>query len=89
MSTSPPVVDVFSLGAVLFRCVAGRPAFPGDDAGAVMEKAASAEEAPRLSALRPDAPRALCDLLAAMLAKRKAERPADGGEVARALAQLG
>jgi tetratricopeptide (TPR) repeat protein/tRNA A-37 threonylcarbamoyl transferase component Bud32 len=80
--------DVFALGAVLYKCLTGQPAFSGEDAVAVLAKALF-EEAPRVSALRKDVPRALDDLVARLLAKNPEERPADGGVVAAELQALG
>ncbi len=80
--------DVFSLGCVLFRCLAGRTPFVGDDAMAVLAKLVF-EEAPRLRELRRDVHRDLDDLVARMLSKDPTERPADGHAVARALGSLG
>jgi eukaryotic-like serine/threonine-protein kinase len=86
--------DVFSLGAVIFRCVAGRPAFAGrpdfvgKESWGVLEQIVSGDSAPLLSEACPGAPRALCDLVARMLAKKKEERPADAAEVARELAGI-
>jgi len=85
-SVGPPA-DVFSLGCVLFECLTGRPAFTGEHVIAVLAKILL-EEAPRASDLRPDVPPALDDLVARMLAKEGAARPADGGALARELAQL-
>ncbi|MDC0674501.1 serine/threonine-protein kinase [Nannocystis radixulma] len=83
-----PRVDVFSLGCVLFECLAGSPAFTGDHLMAVLAKVLFAE-VPRLRQLRPEVPRSLEQLLAQMLAKRPEERPRDGAEVAAALSALG
>ncbi len=69
--------DLFSLGCVLFECLAGRPPFEGQHAMAVLAKILF-EEAPTLRALRPDVPPALEGLVARMLAKDPAERPAGG-----------
>lgn len=77
--------DVFALGAVLFRCLTGRPAFDGEDLLAVLMKTAM-EDAPRSSERRPDIPAAVDDLVARMLARAPAERPADASEVAAHLA---
>ena len=76
--------DVFSLGCVLFKCLTGRLPFDGDDVMAVLLKLVL-EEAPSLRALCPDAPPALEELLARMLSKTPAERPADGAAVAAEL----
>ena len=48
--------DLFSLGCVLFECLAGRPAFEGQHAMAILAKILF-EAAPPLRALRPDVPR--------------------------------
>jgi hypothetical protein len=77
--------DVFALGAVLFRCLTGRPAFDGEDLLAVLMKTAM-EDAPRSTERRPDIPGAVDDLVARMLARAPAERLADASEVAAQLA---
>ncbi|MDC0683076.1 serine/threonine-protein kinase [Sorangium atrum] len=80
--------DVFSLGCVLFECLTGRPAFQGRHLMTILTKLLQ-EEPPRASALRPEVPQALDELVAQMLAKRPAERPADGAAVVRCLDALG
>ena len=79
--------DVFALGCVIHRSVARRAPFESDRIGALLMKLLH-EEAPRLSSLARGVPPALDDLLARMLAKDPAERPADGAAVARELAEL-
>jgi eukaryotic-like serine/threonine-protein kinase len=73
--------DVFALGCVLFECVTGRAAFVGAHVMAVLAKILL-EEAPRASELSPGVPAALDDLIARMLSKDPAERPADGAAAA-------
>lgn len=80
--------DVFSLGCVLFECLAGRPAFVGEHVIAVLAKILL-EPAPRLSSLRADVPPALDALVAAMLAKTAAERPPSASAVLAALDAVG
>ncbi|WP_441288249.1 protein kinase domain-containing protein [Sorangium sp. KYC3313] len=80
--------DVFSLGCVLFECLTGRPAFHGRHFMTILTKLLQ-EEPPRASALRPEVPQALDELLAQMLAKRPEGRPADGAAVVRCLDALG
>ncbi len=79
--------DVYSLGCVLFRCVAGRRVFSGD-LMAVLVKVVI-EEAPRLADICDDVPPELDALVARMLSKQREDRPADGEAVARELAALG
>jgi tetratricopeptide (TPR) repeat protein len=79
--------DLFSLGCVLFRCLAGRAPFDAAPVTSARAKQGN-EEAPRLSDLWSDAPPELDDLVARMLAKSPSERPASGEEVAQALAGI-
>jgi serine/threonine protein kinase/predicted ATPase len=69
--------DMFSVGAVLFECLAGRPAFPGDHVVAVLAKVLL-EEPPDLRAVRPGVPVELDRLIARLLAKAPIDRPDDG-----------
>ena len=80
--------DVFSLGCVLFRCLAGEAPFAGESLLAVLAKTVL-EESPRVSDFRLDVPPDLDDLVARLLAKEKTHRPADGHAVAAELAALG
>ncbi|MDB4946299.1 MAG: Adenylate cyclase [Labilithrix sp.] len=80
--------DVFALGAVLFKCITGIPAFAGDDEIAILAKMLF-EAPPRLRDIRKDAPAALDDLLGRMLSRDPLQRPNDGGVVAAELAALG
>ena len=79
--------DVFALGCVLFECVTGRPAFVAGHPMALLGMILF-EESPRLRSLRAETPPELDDLVARMLAKAPEERPADGDDVARALAAV-
>ncbi len=76
--------DVFSLGAVLFECVAGRPPFAASHLVAVLAKIVF-EEAPRLGAVADRVHPALDGLVSRMLEKDPLGRPADGGAVLREL----
>ncbi|WP_437303190.1 protein kinase domain-containing protein [Sorangium sp. So ce388] len=80
--------DVFALGCMLFRCVAGRPPFEGDNALSLLMKVVL-EDPPRLGELRDGVPAALESLVTRMLAKDAGHRPRDGAAVAEALAILG
>jgi tetratricopeptide (TPR) repeat protein/predicted Ser/Thr protein kinase len=79
--------DVFALGAVLFKCLTGLPAFAGDDEIAILAKMLF-EKPPRVRELRKDVPPELDELLARMLSRDPLSRPADGGVVAAELAAL-
>ncbi|APR76749.1 Adenylate cyclase [Minicystis rosea] len=79
--------DVFSLGAVLFECLTGQPAFQAAHLLAVLAKLLL-EGAPRVREVCPDVPSGLDELIARMLAKDPAGRPADGAAVVAELAVL-
>ncbi len=83
-----PRADVFSLGCVLYRCLAGRAPFRGDDVLAVLAKLVF-EEPPRVREARPEIPPELDALVGRMMAKDPAERPADGAAVVREFERLG
>jgi serine/threonine protein kinase/tetratricopeptide (TPR) repeat protein len=78
--------DIYALGAVLFRCLAGRPPFEGQTAhellGAILH-----QPAPRLGQLI-QVPRALEETVAQMLDKVPGARPADGRAAWAALSVL-
>ena len=76
--TLGPPADVFALGCVLFRCIAGRAAFRGDAPGAIVAQIATLREAPRLSSAMDLVPRLVDDLVARLMAPDAAERPRDG-----------
>lgn len=80
--------DVFALGAVLFKCLTGLPAFAGDDEIAVLAKILF-ETPPRARDVRADVPAALDDLLGRMLSRDPLQRPGDGGITAAELAAIG
>jgi hypothetical protein len=80
-------VDVFAAGCVLFECLAGRPAFAGDHAVAVLAKILH-EDPPRLSMIRRGIPAALEDVIARAMAKHPDDRPADAGALERVLAAI-
>jgi serine/threonine protein kinase len=81
--------DVYSLGALLFECLAGEPPYTRESDVAVLW-AHMQEPLPALSELRPDLPSGLDAILARALAKNPAERHAAAGELADAVrAELG
>ncbi len=75
-SAGPPA-DVFALGAILFECLAGRPAFVADSALEVARRAARGEH-PSLRRLRPDLSKGLIDLVGRALAVDPTMRPPHG-----------
>jgi hypothetical protein len=65
--------DLYAAGAVLFECLAGRPAFAGETPGEVLRRHLT-DRPPGLRSLGVAAPRALDDLLARLLAKDPRDR---------------
>ncbi len=81
-----PPADVFALGAVLYECLAGVPAFPGESIQAVLEKLEQCRPAP-LRNLAPGVPARLALVIERALARDPARRFPDGDALARALGQ--
>jgi tetratricopeptide (TPR) repeat protein len=71
--------DIFALGSVLFECLTGLPAFYGQHGVAVLAKVLCGA-APLVSALKPEL-MAFDTLVARLLAKERANRPAHGRAV--------
>jgi eukaryotic-like serine/threonine-protein kinase len=80
--------DIFSLGAVLFECLTGEPAFVAKQVVGVLAKVLR-EDAPRVRRLRPELPMTLDELVARMMARDRSERPRDATEILAALESLG
>ncbi len=76
--------DIFSLGAVLYRLLAGRNPFLGDHIMAVLT-ALAADEPPPVRELNPNVPEPLADLVHQLLSKRPDARPQSAAEVAERL----
>ena len=82
-----PQADLYSLGAMLYEMVTGRPPFLGDDAVAVIGQHINTPPvAP--SWHNPTCPRDLEALILRLLAKDPAQRPAHAGDVLTALAAV-
>jgi hypothetical protein len=75
-----PRADLFSLGCVLFRCLADRPAFAGDDVLAVLSQLAT-HEPPALDEIVEGIPPALAQLVARLMAKSPDGRPPSAAAV--------
>lgn len=82
--------DVYSLAAVLYRCVAGcMPVAEPDGAVVYGQIGPVTSDLPQpLAEVRPDAPRALCDLLRAALSPSPGDRPRTGKELSFALSDV-
>lgn len=78
-----PESDVFSLGALLYRLLAGRPPFEGKDA-ALLRQAIHRDPAPALETSTPLSP-ALARLVQRCLEKDPEQRFASGAELERVL----
>ena len=86
-STLDERADMFSLAAVLFHLIAGRPPFDAMNQVALMHQIYHAEP-PSLMALRDGVPPRMDALLRQALAKQAADRPASWDAFAQAWSQL-
>ncbi len=73
--------DVYSLGCLLYECLAGRPPFHSDLEVTVLY-AHLEEPPPAVTATRPDLPPAIDRVVAKAIAKRPADRYGTAGELA-------
>ena len=76
--------DLFSLGCVLYQLLAGETPFGGASVMAVLLATASHDPRP-LREVNPSVPQPLAELVAKLLAKNPADRPASAAEVVTAL----
>ena len=84
--TAGPEADVFALGAVLYECLAGAPAFPGSNVLEVLAHNERAEHTP-LASVRSDVPAWLAAAIERALAAEARDRFPDGQAFARALVE--
>jgi serine/threonine-protein kinase len=82
-----PATDVYSLGAVLYELLTGRPPFQVETLDDLAQRPAM-EVAP-VRELEPKVPRDLEDVVMRCLARNAEYRPRDGAQLARELAPLG
>lgn len=82
--------DLYSLGATLFRLLAGRAPLAAAPNLSPLHKLRllAKHDPPRLDSLRPDAPPELVQLVASLLARQPEARPASAAHVAERLAPL-
>jgi hypothetical protein len=83
-----PRVDVFSLGCVLYECLAGRPVFAGENIAGLLAKILL-ETPTSLRDLGVDVPLGLDDLIMRMLSKHAASRPGNAAAVLKELEPFG
>jgi WD40 repeat protein len=79
--------DLFALGCVLYEMLTGERAFSGPDVMAVFRRLATHEPPPPRQ-VNPAVPSALSDLVARLMSKDAAARPASAAEVADRLRRL-
>ena len=85
-----PATDLYSLGCVLFECLAGRPPFTDNSVLRLME-AQCLQTPPDVDAVRAVAPPAgpeLSALVSELMQKRPADRPQSAADVSRRLAGM-
>ena len=76
--------DLFSVGAVLYEMITGRPAFTGSSPATLALQITQQNPAP-ITSLSPSCPGGLRFIVDKLLAKRPARRFGDGAELARAV----
>jgi serine/threonine protein kinase/WD40 repeat protein len=76
-----PGADVYSLGVILYECLAGRPPFDGPEPMSVLLKVVN-DPAPDVRSLRPTVPRDLAAVTMKCLEKDPRRRYASAGELA-------
>ncbi|MBI3723285.1 protein kinase, partial [bacterium] len=86
-SSWTPAADVYALGALAFRSLAGRALFDEELDAAKILKAQVEKRPETLSGIAPEVPQALSDLVARLLSKKPEERP-KASELVSALREI-
>ncbi len=81
-----PEADVFALGAILYECLAGRPAFVGETFGALIASVTSGVKEP-LDRVAPEAPAWLVATIERALAPRPEDRYPDAASLLEELSR--
>jgi len=84
-TAATPAIDIYALGALLYECLVGRPAFGGTDVEAILRAVRSGQFTPIQKSLATGSMRAL---IGAMLAREPSARPKSMDAVARSLRQI-
>lgn len=82
-----PGGDLYALGVTLFELLVGRRPHESPSLGELLRQVAE-QPAPDLRSCRADLPEALADLVAALLAKNRADRPGSAAAVAESLERI-
>ncbi len=80
-----PESDLYSVGAVLYHLLGGRPPYDADSDMATLARVLTEEHKP-LKTVRPELPDALCRIVDKLLIKERAKRSNDAALVRKALA---
>jgi serine/threonine-protein kinase len=75
-----PAADIYSIGAILYHAVTGRPPFEGETPIEVLSRLLTQPIRPVLE-VRPDAPKALAELIESLLNRDPDQRPANAMQV--------
>ncbi len=86
-TATSPAADLYSLGAVMYRCLTGRPPVDGDSVDEVKRNASTVQPTSAASIVM-DCPVWLDKLVSQMLQKKPAARPAGAAAVRMALAEV-